>query len=113
MRARRTASLPSCWRRNTDAVSETYGRFTLQWSDIIIDVSFRANWLNTDHWHIELRADQPLPVTETGYRSQFVPMTDLEDEAAIREFVLFWLDDGATRPDWQRFVADSRQLKLF
>jgi len=43
------------------------------WEGISIDVSHKTNWLNTDYDHIELRADEKLPLIETGYRSHFIP----------------------------------------
>ena len=40
---------------------------SFSWEGIAIADSHEANWLNSDYDHIELRAVEKLPVTETGY----------------------------------------------
>lgn len=94
-------------------MDDAYKSFTLAWSERDIEVRYQANWLNSGQWHIELWCEERLPVTETGYRSHFVPMAELADEAAIRAFVLAWLDEAAKSLKWRRYVEESRQLKLF
>lgn len=83
------------------------------WADLQILVRHQANWLQTSHWHIELRCEQRLPVTETGYLSIFVPQAKFADEAAIDAFVSDLLDEAAESRAWQTYLEDSRQLKLF
>ncbi|WP_411890781.1 hypothetical protein [Yoonia sp. SDW83-1] len=90
-----------------------YKTFAMIWSDREIVVSHQANWLNSGHWHIELRCDDRLPVTETGYRSIFVPAAGFADEAEIITFVTALLDDTAQSKAWQTYVEDCKQLKLF
>lgn len=94
-------------------MARAYQTFALLWQERTVDVSFQAHWLNSDHWHIELRCAQPLPVTQTGYRSYFVPCGDDASEDEISELVMHWLDQAAQHPDWQRYLAASRQLDLF
>ena len=55
----------------------------------------QANWLNTGHWQIELWCDDHLPVTETGYRSQFVSDPDFVDQSNVSALVTDWLDHEA------------------
>jgi hypothetical protein len=93
------------------SVQEGYATFALVWSERQIMVSFQQNWLNSRHWHIELRCDEPLPVTTTGYRSHFVPDAAFADQGEIVEFVQSWLDTAASRKPWQTYLAESRQLK--
>ena len=54
-----------------------------------------------------------MPVTETGYRSHFVIDDAVSDRDEVRTYVLAWLDEAAHNPDWQRYLEDSKQLKLF
>ena len=75
-------------------------------------MSHQADWLNSGHWHIELRCDEQLPVTATGYRSIFVPEAGFADEGEIRTFVTDLLDEAATSKAWQAYLDDRRQLKL-
>ncbi len=90
-----------------------YETFSLTWSDRNVSVSYQANWLNSGHWHIELRCDEPLPATTTGYRSHFVPDAAFADQGEIEAYVQAWLDDAATAKTWQTYLIESRQLKLF
>ena len=86
---------------------------SLEWEGITIVVSHTSNWLNTGYEHIELRADQRLPMTQTGYRSRFMPGEELAEFDGIEDFVRQWLDEAATSRDWQKRVKDNRQLSLF
>ncbi|WP_146345632.1 hypothetical protein [Falsiphaeobacter marinintestinus] len=90
-----------------------YAVFELVWDGRPIKVAYQADWLNTGHWHIELRSDAVLPVTQTGYRSQFVPYNGIADAAEVEEYVTAWLNHAATDPAWQKCLQDERQLKLF
>ncbi|WP_298921479.1 hypothetical protein [uncultured Roseobacter sp.] len=92
---------------------EGYKTFAMVWAEREITVSWQANWLNSGHCHIELRCDERLPVTQTGYRSHFVPQGSFADEAAVAAFVTKWLDEAADDKVWQAYLIDSRQLKLF
>lgn len=92
---------------------EGYQSFELIWQKRTIEVSYQANWLNSDTWHIELRCSDRLPVTETGYRSHFLCDPGFEDEQAVMTFIIAWLDDAARDPSWTRYIEDSRQLDLF
>jgi hypothetical protein len=94
-------------------VGPQYDRFTLHWSDRTIEVSHQSNWLNTGHLHIELRCDERLPVTATGYRSIFVPQASFRGEAQIAAYVTQLLDEAAPSKDWRAYLEDSKQLKLF
>ncbi len=90
-----------------------YKTFAMIWSDRKIVVSHQANWLNSGHWHLELRCDDRLPVTATGYRSIFVPAAGFADDAEIITFVTALLNDAAQSKTWQTYVEDCKQLKLF
>ena len=86
---------------------------SFEWEGITIAVSHKTNWLNSDFDQIELRADQMLPVTQTGYRSHFIPTVELTLFDSLEDFVRQWLDEAAMSPDWQKHIDDSRQISLF
>ena len=86
---------------------------SLNWEGIKIAVSHKANWLNTDYDHIELRADEKLPVTETGYQSHFIASAELALFNNLEDFVRQWMDEAATSNEWQKHLTDSQQLSLF
>jgi hypothetical protein len=87
--------------------------FTLIWAERVVEVRCQPNWLNSDYGHIELCSTTRLPVTETGYRSQFVPGAAFSDEAYVRAYVERWLNEAAQTRAWQHYLKDSRQLTLF
>ena len=72
-----------------------------------------SNWLNTGHDHIELRAGERLPVTETGYRSRFLHPDELALFDGPEGFVRQWLDERATDKVWLAYKEESRQLSFF
>lgn len=64
---------------------------------------------------LEIRADngEPLPITETGYKSHFF-MTDNPpclDE--IISFVTGWLNEEAKSKKWQNQCEETQQMCLF
>lgn len=67
--------------------------------------------------HLEIRsiapAGAPLPITRTGYRSHFHECGTIEGHGGdVVAQVTAWLDEEATKPDWQAQVAHSKQGEL-
>ncbi|MEI4235091.1 hypothetical protein [Roseovarius sp. D22-M7] len=56
---------------------------------------------------------QPLPLTETGYRSHFLPGGIVEDYGGVEGYVRVWLDHEAESPDWKKRKDAARQMSLF
>ena len=90
-----------------------YTQVALQWGDFNILVKYALCWLSGPMSHIELHCDEPLPVTETGYKSIFLAKGILKDDGEVFSFVLSLLDEAAESNAWQQHMADRRQLKLF
>ncbi|MEL7400613.1 MAG: hypothetical protein AAFN68_08585 [Pseudomonadota bacterium] len=86
---------------------------TLVWQSISVEVTYwPLKWSVISH--LEIKASEPLPITDTGYRSRFFqppaqPLTTDEVIAAIRS----WLDSAARSPAWQKQFQNSRQGELF
>lgn len=94
----------------------------LTWRSIEIEVRYEAEWLSVPSTgfrtaHLELCSirpeREPLPVTETGYRSRFLPREDVEAEGGPEAYVLAWLDYAAASPEWREQEATRQQLTLF
>jgi hypothetical protein len=84
-------------------------KHTIVWRGITVEItSTAAKFGMTDH--IELRSEgrTPLPVTETGYRSNFLPLGHVSAHGGAVAFVTAWLDHEAARTDWK-----GAQLSLF
>lgn len=93
---------------------------TINWQGIEIEITYIESYSKSYERiygypliHIELRAKERLPVTETGYRSYFSPAPLLSDFKTPEDFVRAWLDQEAERPEWKQYKEKSKQLALF
>lgn len=90
--------------------------FTIRivWRGIGIQVDYHPCRWNGPCDHVELSSDGrvPLPVTETGYKSHFLP-TGIVTADTLEEQVTAWLDELAQSEDWRRHEEASKQLSLF
>ena len=95
---------------------EPVEQFEMMWNGVQIQVTYKPlYWEVTSH--IELRTVSPagahLPVTDTGYRSHFIPPGTVEAfEDGAEAFVRAWLDEAAQDPKWQRERQQRMQLDL-
>ena len=96
----------------------------LEWQGIVVSVSYEADWLDMSKSfpegaisHLEIEAVSPeravLPVTDTGYRSQFLRPGTVESAGGSVAYTKAWLDEAARAPTWKRREEQSRQLSLF
>ena len=84
-------------------------KHTITWRGIQIEVTFTPEKFGMIE-HIELNSENrlALPVTETGYRSHFIPIGTVEQECGADAYVTAWLDFEAERTHWR-----GAQLTLF
>ena len=84
-------------------------KHNITWRGIGIEITFTPEAYGMVD-HIELRSERktPLPVTETGYRSNFLPCGHVVDLGGAVAFVTAWLDHEAAQTGWNRV-----QLSLF
>lgn len=59
------------------------------------------------------RSGAPLPMTETGYRSHFLPAAAVVEASAPVAYVRAWLDHEARSPAWRQRADAARQMTLF
>lgn len=88
---------------------------TLIWEGRTVRLSYRPRYIcGMDHLELRVEAGQTLPVTQTGYRSRFIPPIEpvfTADDLAT--FVRAWLDEAARDPAWREAEAARQQLSLF
>jgi hypothetical protein len=84
------------------------------WRGIAIQVDFEACRWSGPFDHVEVRSidRSPLPITETGYRSAFIPSGEFTLDTYVGA-VLAWLDEDARSEKWRVAEQQSRQLSLF
>jgi hypothetical protein len=89
----------------------------INWQGITIEVIYwPVKWGSIAH--IEVRSIEPkearIPITETGYRSHFLPIGTLEAEGiTVKDLVLGWIDEQAFKPEWKQYAESQRQGDLF
>ena len=97
---------------------------TLVWDGVTVEVRYDPDWsslskLGADRQiaHIELQVLEPmgapLPVTETGYRSHFLPPEEVNVAGGPLAYVRRWLGEEERKPAWRRADMARRQLDLF
>lgn len=84
-------------------------KHTITWRGIQVEIIYTPEKFGMTE-HIELHSENrvALPVTETGYRSHFIPMETVAQHGGPVAFVAGWLDFEAERTDWC-----GTQLSLF
>lgn len=63
--------------------------------------------------HITVSAKTALPITETGFRSIFMPDEAVQEAGGAVACVFAALDEAAKSKEWQAHVKERQQLKLF
>ena len=88
---------------------------TLDWRGVLVEVRYDHEKFGCAHIEVEVieppRA--PIPVTATGYRSNFLPREVVEDAGGAIAYVQAWLDQAALDRKWIASVEKARQGELF
>lgn len=89
-------------------------RSSITWREWKLEVRHTPDYLTqgTDHLEIIVKTPKgaPIPITETGYRSHFLPPALIEQAGGVAAFVTRWLDSEATTKGWSKTEAKWRQL---
>lgn len=85
------------------------------WRGVTIRIVFRKRRWKSDFDHLEITAmnDAQIPITETGYRSHFLPDGIVEEHGGPEAYVLAWLDHEAESEAWKEKFETAKQLSLF
>ena len=85
------------------------------WDGVQVEITYRQRRWKSDFDHIELHVEEGriIPVTETGYRSHFLPAGIVEEHGGPEGFVRAWLDHEAGNSDWKKRRETARQMSLF
>jgi hypothetical protein len=91
----------------------------LQWGDVLLEVSYERDYMGMKDSiaHLEVRVLSPkgaiIPITDTGYRSQFISSMYVENAGGAVPYVRAWLETQAATSAWKKREIASRQLSLF
>jgi hypothetical protein len=64
------------------------------------------------HLEVQSKTGDPLPVSETGCKSHFLPRKAVEDFGGPVKNVTAWLVHEARTPVWQKYAEQQNQLTL-
>jgi hypothetical protein len=86
----------------------------IDWQGLSLSVTFDSDWSGLGYFaHIEVVTVKPdcapNPISETGYKSHFLPVNEIENAEELRQYVLAWLEHAAKSGRWQA----NAQLSLF
>ncbi|MCB0631595.1 MAG: hypothetical protein R2824_24055 [Saprospiraceae bacterium] len=92
------------------------------WENISIEISYNSNWSNAycdiyghamGNLEIRSNAGERLPITDTGYRSLFIPVLTIEEQGGPITLIQGWLDEASQSEEWKTYVESNKQLSLF
>jgi hypothetical protein len=95
------------------------------WNSIKIEITYNPDYSEASkkiagyrlaHLQVFSKNRVPLPITETGYRSHFVPAKRIEGFASPIDFVRAWLTELEQGKKWQAHLKNVRkqsQMSLF
>ena len=78
-------------------------------------LSYTPRWSeHIDHVEVHAIDGDPLPITETGYKSHFFPPVDPAlTLPEVQAMVTDWLEVEAAKPAWKTYQQQTQQLNLF
>lgn len=105
-------------------ISDKISVHHMAWRGTQIEITFDPDWLNGSSRNPEYAFERlqvqstaperaPLPITETGYKSHFIPAGSTDAYGGPIAYVEAWLDHEANSAEWIEQEAKSRQMSLF
>jgi len=98
-------------------------RYEIDWlnpatnENVRIRITHAREYLSSGSDHLEIESIKPkrarLPITETGYRSHFIPALDLINAGGPVTFVTAWINQEAKGKAWTKTAAARAQGDLF
>lgn len=98
-------------------------RYEIEWLNpvshetITIRITHARDYLSQGTDHIEVESIKPkkapLPITETGYRSHFIPPLELINAGGPVTFVTAWIEQEAKGKVWTKAATAKAQGDLF
>ena len=87
----------------------------INWRGITLDIRFWPERFGAEHLEIFVISPEraPLPVTQSGYRSEFLPPGTTQAAGGPVAYAIAWLDHAAQCPRWIQQEDHARQLSLF
>lgn len=102
-------------------MKDDYIREEITWNGITIEIGWSPEYFSIGNGktmgHLEVRSiapdREPLPMTETGYRSHWMTPEEMNEYGGPQNFVEAWIDHEAQTPAWMEAKTKRAQLELF
>lgn len=98
-------------------MTQQHQSFTIDWQGITLSVTYDPAAFGGVTSHLQVQSIAPerarLPITETGYRSHFLPPGCVEQAGGPHAYVSAWLEQASNSLEWQKYLEQSRQGSLF
>ncbi|PIR39914.1 MAG: hypothetical protein COV35_00415 [Alphaproteobacteria bacterium CG11_big_fil_rev_8_21_14_0_20_39_49] len=79
----------------------TYQTAYFKWKNIDFILEYTPEYyIGSDMSHIQIRCKEPLPITETGYKSIFLNKSEVTDIQNATDLVMENLDETAKKKGW-------------
>jgi len=76
--------------------TKSYCIYQAEWRGISLEIGHAPSWLKgIDHIEIRSANNVPIPITETGYKSLFIPSAQTDITSNPVTNILAWLDHDA------------------
>ena len=87
---------------------------SLVWNglDIHVTLSREMQTSYINFVHIEIRCKEPLPMTNTGYRSHFMQAEAFAEYESLEAFINIWLEEASQSKDWKQIWEARQQLSF-
>ena len=93
---------------------------TIVWRSIKIMINYKPKYFESSKTgfsiaHLEVITENkaPLPFTESGYRSHFTDVSEIEAYGTPTDFVKAWLAETSKSKKWKEQERKQNQLSLF
>ncbi|MGH1377119.1 MAG: hypothetical protein ACRBCK_12335 [Alphaproteobacteria bacterium] len=93
---------------------------TIIWDNIEIEINYVENWShafekihNEKMSHIEIKSNEELPITDTGYKSIFILKSNIERWGGVEKYIREELNHAAKSDVWKLKKENKQQLCLF
>jgi hypothetical protein len=105
----------------TAAPKRPIEHYELDWRGIQVRVTYEPDAFGAagdlHHYsHLQVsnaRHRQPLPMSETGYKSHHLPQGEVEAGGGPVAYVSRWLETASRKPAWKAMEQERRQGCLF
>lgn len=98
--------------KNIEERKQNLITYQIKWDNIPITINYIKNyWKSCLVSHLEIKCNEPLPITNTGYRSIWLFDND-PAHRDIKTFVITGLNEAQNKKSWLAYKEEKKQKAL-